>query len=54
MPNFDWQYVVVGIILFGSILYVIRFLFKSSKGESCASGAACKCEVKAEAPGSKS
>jgi hypothetical protein len=46
MAAFDWQYVVVGIILLGSILYVLRFLFKSSKGESCASGAACKCEGK--------
>jgi hypothetical protein len=41
--NKNWQYFVVGALFIAAIVYIVKTFTKSSKGESCASGA-CKCE----------
>lgn len=38
----DWQFLVVAFIFASALFYVVKVIYKSSKGDSCESGN-CKC-----------
>lgn len=40
--EFNWQWIVVFLLLAGAIYYLIRTIRKSSQGDSC--GSSCDCE----------
>jgi hypothetical protein len=36
-----WQYMIVGILLVAAVIYVVRTVVRTSKGEACESGKCC-------------